>query len=204
MFSDLSILAQKQIEKVDCESLLATRGHEVLSPALERGDFLTLVIVVKHKAGAAFALDTGQYPAGALPLRSFRLFPGMDAPLELNRVPNPSRGRIGESQSCAIFVLDLEVPKQMPEGRLKLEPALWVSDTTAQSGWLRYPMEIRILPKEAEQFEIPPHCKAPALSLKSLLIRNLSREGVDCLKLDEQGVDTQFIVQQRRLRGKNK
>ncbi len=204
MFSDLALFAQKDLSKIDCDSLLASKEYEVLSPALERGDFLTLLVVVKLQAGQAFLLETGQYPNGALPLRSFRLFPGTDTPLELIPVSNSLRGRTVENQRCAVFVLDAQVPKDMPEGRLKLEPALWVSGSLSQRGWLRYPMEIRILQKEADPFEIQPACFASHFTLNRLLIRNLRREGLDCHSLIEGKVDTQTILSRRRLRGKNK
>jgi len=204
VFSDLALFAQKDLSKIDCDSLLASKEYEVLSPALERGDFLTLLVVVKHLAGQAFVLETGQYPPRALSLRSFRLFPGTDTPLELTRVSNSLRGRIGENQRCAIFILDAEVPRNISEGRLKLEPALWVPGSVSQNGWLRYPMEIRVMQKEAAPFEIQPTCTASKLTLDHLLIRNLSREGLDCLSLSEHRTDTQYILGQRRLRGKNK
>ena len=204
VFSDLALFAQKDLTRIDCDSLLAFKEYEVLSPALQRGDFLTLLIVVKHLAGQAFLIETGQYPPGALSLRSFRFFPGTDNPIELTSVSNSLRGRIGENQRCAVFILDAEVPKGIPEGRLKLEPALWVPGSASQNGWLRYPMEIRVMPNKAGPVSIQPSCIASALTLNHLLIRNLSREGFDCLSLTEHRVDIQSILRQRRLRGKDK
>ena len=204
VFSDLALFAQKDLTRIDCDSLLAFKEFEVLSPALERGDFLTLLLVVKHLAGQPFVIETGQYPPGALSLRSFRLFPGTGNPLELTSVSTSLRGRIGEHQRCAVFILDAEVPKDMPEGRLKLEPALWVPGSASQNGWLRYPMEIRVMRNEAGPVLIQPTCITLTLTLNHLLIRNLSREGFDCLSLAEHRVDIQSILRQRRLRGKNK
>lgn len=204
VFSDLALFTQKDLTRIDCDSLLAFKEYEVLSPALERGDFLTLLVVVKHLAGQAFLLETGQYPPGALSLRSFRLFPGTDNPLELTTVSNSLRGRIGENQRCAVFILDAQVPKTIPEGRLKLEPALWVPGSASQSGWLRYPMEIRVLQNEVGPVQIQPTCAASTFNLNYLLIRNLIREGHDCRSLGEHLVDLRSILKQRSFRGKNK
>ncbi len=204
MFSDLALFAQKDLSKIDCDSLLAFKDYEVLSPALERGDSLTLLIVIRHLAGRAFVFETGQNPSGALPLRSFRLFPGTDSPLELVTVPNSLRGRLAENQRCAVFVLDAKVPEDLPEGRLKLEPSLWVPDSVSQNGWLRYPMDVRILKKQVDPFEIPSTCQTSELSLNQLLTRNLSREGLDCGSLAVNKVDSQTILTRRRSRGKNK
>ncbi len=203
MFSDLALFAQKNLDKFDCDSALAFKEHEILSPALERGEFLTLLVVVRHLPGQPFVLQTGQYPPSALSVRSYRLFPGTDAPLEMNLVPNYFSGRITEGKRCAIFVIDAEVPVDMPQGRLKFEPALWGAGGTGSNAWVRYPMEIRIMKKRTEPFQIDPDCAAAENSLKRLLMRNASRERMNCRDVDESKVDVQAILRERRLRGKN-
>lgn len=203
VYSDLALFAQKNLDRIDCDSALAFKEHEILSPALERGEFLTLLVVVKHLPGQAFVLQTGQYPPSALSVRSYRLFPGTDAPLEMNLVPNSFSGRIPEGKRCAIFVIDAEVPVDMAQGRLKLEPALWASGGNASNTWIRYPMEVRIMKKRVEDFEIDRECSASENSLKRLLIRNASRENMNCRDIEDRKVDLQSILQQRRQRGKN-
>jgi hypothetical protein len=203
VFSDLALFTQKDLERMDCDSILSSAGHELRSPALEPGETLTMLVVVKYLPGRAFVLQTGQYPPDALSLSAYRLFPSTDAALELVAVPAKFTGRIGESQRCAIFLIDAKVPLEMTRGRLKLEPAIWAPAASAQIEWIRYPMEVRILEKTTRPVVLDPECEAKSSSLLGILYRNLSREGMHCKDYKEGHLDTAGIARQRRMRGKN-
>lgn len=149
VYPDLIVLAEREGADLGCEPAPDVRNLEVLSPVLPRGGHLTLVLVVRAKAGSAFAVDVGLNPKERTPLRLFRYFPGMRyansffaQPLQEAQLP--LRGRIGEGQRCAIFLLDVQARRDAPLERVKVEPAAWLEGADRETGWSRYPLEVRI------------------------------------------------------------
>lgn len=149
VYPDLIVLAEKEGADLGCEPVPDARSLEVLSPVLPRGGHLTLVLVVRAKAGTGFAVDVGLNPKDRTLLRLFRFFPGTryansSFAQPLQEAPLPLRGRIGEGQRCAIFLLDVEAKRDVPMERVKVEPAAWLEGSDADTGWSRYPLEVRI------------------------------------------------------------
>ncbi len=200
MFSDTSLLKLFAAEDLSCEAIQATPAVEMLSPAVAAGSVLTLVIMVKDRPSQPFLLQSGQYPAGSFRLRQYRVFPGLDHAEELLEVPIEIRARIPEHQSCALFLLDVEVPMQLPPGRFKLEPAVWIPAQASNPHWLRYPMEVRVLPASQVGAKEGSSCQRPPTTVKSLLERNLSLDGFGCLDLASATISARDVNFQRQKR----
>ncbi len=170
VYPDLIVLAEKEGADLGCEPVPDARGLEVLSPVLPRGGHLTLVLVVRAKPGTGFAVDVGLNPKERTPLRLFRFFPGMryansSFAQPLQEAPLPLRGRIGEGQRCAIFLLDVAANRDAPLERVKVEPAAWLEGANADTGWSRYPLEVRIGEARSDRETGLEECDAPLESV---------------------------------------
>lgn len=146
VFFDVPLLQDLSGKSLGCDAIPSWASHAPLSPAIRQGESLNLLLAVTNKRGSAFVLQTGQNPADSLRMQTSRLFPGTHGVDEPVTVPNPIRGRIGESQTCALFLLVVTAPADTPIGRVKLEPAAWIPDSAGGNYWIRYPMEIRVVP----------------------------------------------------------
>jgi hypothetical protein len=202
VFSDTALLKLFAAKDLSCEAIQATPAVEMLSPAVAAGSILSLVILVKDRPSQPFLLQSGQYPAGSFRLRQFRVFPGLDHAEELLEVPTEIRARIPEYQPCALFLLDVEVPAQLQPGRFKLEPAVWIPAQSSNPHWLRYPMEVRVLPASPAGAKEGSGCQRSPTAVKSLLERNLSLEGFGCLDLSTANINARDINFQRQQRAK--
>jgi hypothetical protein len=170
VYPDLIVLAEKDGADLGCEPSPEARSLEVLSPVLPRGGHLTLVLVVRAKSGSGFAIDVGLNPKDRTPLKLYRYFPGLRyansffaQPLEES--PMPLRGRIGEGQRCAIFLLDVGANRDAPLERVKVEPAVWLEGAPDPSGWSRYPLEVRIAAERSPSDATLEECEAPLESV---------------------------------------
>ncbi len=174
VYPDLIVLAEKEGADLGCEPSPDARSLEVLSPVLPRGGHLTLVMVVRAKAGSGFAIDVGLNPKDRTPLKLYRYFPGIRyansffaQPLE--EAPLPLRGRIGEGQRCAIFLLDVQAKRDAPLDRVKVEPAVWLEGNVAGSAdataWSRYPLEVRIAAERGSGDAVLEECESPLESV---------------------------------------
>lgn len=166
VYPDLIVLAEKEGADLGCEPSPDARGLEVLSPVLPRGGHLTLVLVVRGKPGAGFIVDVGLNPKERTPLRLFRFFPGARYASSffaqpLQEAPMPLRGRIGEGQRCAVFLLDVGAHRDAPLERVKVEPAAWLEGNDSETGWSRYPLEVRIGEARSEREQGLEECEAP-------------------------------------------
>jgi hypothetical protein len=168
VYPDLVVLAEKEGGDLGCEPLPDARNLEVLSPLLPRGGHLTLVLVVRAKAGTGFAIDVGLNPKDRTPMRLYRYFPGLKyansfyaQPLE--EVTMPLRARVAEGQRCAIFLLDVSARRDAPLERVKVEPAAWLG--VPDQAWSRYPLEVRIAEARAEEDSALEECEATLASV---------------------------------------
>ncbi len=197
VLSDLSLLNQPTPQKFDCPDAFSPRSTQVLSPAVPRGGHLTLILALRHDHGQPFDLTIGQNPAGALPFRLYRLLPTLNPAVNPVAVRAPFRGRIGESESCALFVLDVDVPANLPPGRIKLEPAVWLRGVPTANAWLRAPLEVRPLPQATT-----PACEVPVPLLDRLLVRNAAADFDQCLSLEQLRAQAAAWAILRRGRGR--
>ncbi len=199
MYSDLTILAEKEGGELGCEPVPEARGLEVLSPLLPLGGRMSLVVVVRARAGAGFVVDMGMNPGDRVQPRLYRYFPGLrftssfsTQPLEEVRLP--FRGRVAEGQRCAVFLLELTTKEEAPAERVKVEPAAWIPKPGEPEFWNRYPLEVRLAdmgPRPDANLE---DCDAP---LRSVALAALQACRLECRQTDELTLGT-FLTRQFR------
>lgn len=152
VYSDAIVLAEAEGADLNCEPAPQVRQIEVLSPQVQAGGQLTLLLVARAQAGTAFQLEVGTNPEQLLDVKLFRYFPGLrygrthfEQPLE--PVEGRVRGRIAEGQRCAIFFLTAVATEAAAGQRVRLEPAVWFATGRETGGWMRYPLEVRVAGK---------------------------------------------------------
>lgn len=200
VFSDLALAQGPAALRPVCDDLTRWSEYVPLSPAIRRGGHMTFVLGVVESAAKPFVLQMGQYPPNALALKMYRLFPETDSAPEPVLVPTDFRGRVGESQRCALFLLEVEVPADLLPGRLKLEPALWVPDSPSKDYWVRYPMEVRITAQAPLAILACPHA---GTRLEHLLQRSFAGWLDECPQASELPNSVGKVLQKRRAEGKN-
>lgn len=193
VFSELPLVPSKSAQQLGCDSIESMRDIAPLSPAVEQGGGFTLVLAVTDQPGKPFVLDTGQYPAGLFPLRLHRFLDGSEDTTSPVTVPIQFQGRIPESRKCAFFLLEVEVPANAPVGRMKLEPAVWFPNLGGENFWIRYPMEVRVVPPTHPVAQCPPHSN----KLDNILFAGIGRLLGTCV--DDSGRST-IVTRVRELR----
>jgi hypothetical protein len=126
-------------------------SREILSPGLARNAHASYHIAVTVPAGTPFTLFVGQNPEDFLDVAVYKeIYIRRGAqwiPDGLKLVTLPYTGRLPDpsvpipGQTTVAFFLDLQVPANVPIGRTKLEPELYLEER-----WITWPMEVRILP----------------------------------------------------------
>jgi hypothetical protein len=203
VFSEIPLLAPGAAGKLGCDSLAAWQDAAPISPAVEQGGSLTMVIAVVADAGKPFLLDVGQNPASSFPLRLHRVLVGIEEAATPVAVPQRFNGRIFESQRCALFLLQVDVPASLPVGRIKLEPAVWVPNPQGENFWMRYPMEVRVLASSKSSDGKVPDCPAAASRIEAILLQAIPRLTGACVTdADRPGLAAR-VRELRRLQGKN-
>jgi len=179
VFSEMELLNQPDLSRLDCASFEALgRSREALSPVLRAGGNLTLVVVIHHAAGSPLLFRTDQNPQASISLKAYRFLPGLDPPVDPPEVALPTLARTAESQSCAVFLLDAQAPVSAAQGRVKLEIAVWLSQSHLKNFWIRHPLEVRLLPPSQPQ-SIP--CPKGGSRLEQILLRNWFQDSGTCL-----------------------
>jgi hypothetical protein len=180
VFSELSLLTLPQPSAPDCGFAPRAAPFTSLSPAIPAGGTLRLIALVSHLPGKPFVFSVGLNPPSALHIQVRRIFPAWDPPHDPVTVPLPLRARIPESQSCALFLIEAAAPPSLSPTRVKLEPALWLPDSGLSDFWIRYPMEVRILPP-APLAHPPAPCPSTGAFWQDLLIASWAAETGECL-----------------------
>lgn len=199
VFSELPLLKADAVARLGCGSVEALASAAPLSPALIPGGGMVLLVAVAAEPGRAFVLDVGQNPAGALRVRSYRLLPGLEGTLEPIAVPERFTGRILEGQRCALFLVDVEVPRDLAPARLKLEPAVWIAAPDVQEFWIRYPMEVRVVAGSAPS----PECAPWQDAVDRIVMRHVPSLLGACVSAMERPVLAERVREARRQQGKN-
>ncbi len=175
VFSEMELLSQPGLSRLDCAAFVALgRSRETLSPVLRAGGNLTLVVVIHHAAGSPLLFRTDQSPQASISLKAYRFLPGLDPP----EVALPTLARTAESQSCAVFLLDAQAPASTAQGRVKLEIAVWLSQSDLKNFWIRHPLEVRLLPPSQAQSN---PCPKSGSRLEQILLRNWFQDSGTCL-----------------------
>lgn len=180
VFSELSLLTLPNPAQLDCGFEVRAQPFASLSPAIAAGETLNLIVVATHIPAAPFVFTVGQNPAATLEIRVRRIFPAWNPYHDPVTVPLPFRGRMPESRPCSLFLVEATAPPALPAGRLKLEPAMWLPDSSLREFWIRYPLEVRILPPRPARDQVG-ECRDPAGYWENLLARQWSRESGSCL-----------------------
>jgi hypothetical protein len=199
VFSDVPLLQEPSGKGLGCDAISSWAQHAPLSPAVRQGESLNLLVAVTNQRGSAFVLQTGQNPAESFRVQTGRLFPPTDWVDEPVAVPNPVRGRIGEHQTCALFLLVVTAPPDAPIGRVKLEPAVWIPDSAGGNYWIRYPMEVRVVPAG----ESKPPCLIQETSLRKPLMQSVWEILGECPNPKELPQYVEKVRRARQLLGRN-
>lgn len=176
VYPEVVTLFEKDLKDVGCDLLPAAQGIELLSPGMARNSWLSMMLVVKGRAGQQFALHTGQNPEGTLQLEMYRYFPGLQMPgplypPRLERVGPDTEARIPEGQRCAIYFLDVFAPASAVPGRVRVDPSIWTPRADGERFWKKTPLEIRVLDRVvAEPVVDFQQCTLPALTLLNHLM----------------------------------
>lgn len=199
VFSDVPLLQDPIGKRLGCDGIAAWAPHAPLSPAIRQGQTLNLLVAVTNQRGTPFVLQTGQNPTESLRVQTSRIFPATDGTGDPVVVSNPVRARIGESQTCALFLLVVMAPPDTPIGRIKLEPAIWIPDSAGGNYWIRYPMEIRVV--AASSPRLP--CLIQEVGLLRPLLQSAWEVLGECLKPMELPQSVEKIRKARQLSGRN-
>jgi hypothetical protein len=203
VFSEIPLLAPGAVGKLGCDSLAAWQDAAPISPAVEQGGSLTMVIAVVADPGKPFLLDVGQNPASSFPLRVHRVLTGIDDAATPVPVPLRFNGRVFENQRCALFLLQVGVPAALPVGRIKLEPAVWVPNPQGENFWMRYPMEVRVLAGAKSGDAKTLECPAASSRIEAILLHAIPRLTGACVADAERPGLAARVRELRRLQGKN-
>lgn len=128
--------------RVTSEFVPQGAGREILSPAVPRNGWSSFHVSVYAPAGTDFSLHIAQNP---------ELFAQTELYRDGRRVREPYDGRIPDGATSVTFWLDVFIKADAEVRRFKLEPQAY----TAISGWMVYPMEIRIV-----ETRVPPGAPA--------------------------------------------
>jgi hypothetical protein len=124
--------------RVTSEFVASGPGREILSPAVPRNGWSSFHVTVQAPPGMDFSLHIAQNP---------ELFARTELYRDGRRVPEPYDGKIPEDATSVTFWLDLFIGSEADVRRFKLEPQAY----TARSGWIVYPMEVRVV-----EMRVPP------------------------------------------------
>src|SRR3954447_7144533 len=127
----------------------SSEPRAILSPGVPRNGKSPLRIIVELDKPEPFWLDIGQNPEHAVKATLYREnfieTPQGFVPDTLTEVSIPYRGFESDfrlpGQRAVTFWLDMEVAKDAPVDRIKVEPELYVE---SMKDWVVYPMEVRI------------------------------------------------------------
>lgn len=122
--------------------------REILSPAVARGAFSSFHLVVEGNPGDSYTIHVAQNPEEAVKITAYRqryTKAGGDwAPDGLEPVTLPYDGRLANAlipdQTAQAFWIDMWVDRNATVERIKVEPQAYMG-----TGWIRYPMEVRIM-----------------------------------------------------------
>lgn len=118
--------------RVTSEFVAQGRGREILSPAVPRNGWSSFHVTLHAPARTEFSLHIAQNP---------ELFARTELYRDGRRVPEPYDGQIPDGATSVTFWLDVFVRADAEVRRFKLEPQAY----TALSGWIVYPMEVRVV-----------------------------------------------------------
>lgn len=180
VFSELSLLTLSRPSAPDCGFAPRGAAFASLSPAVPAGGTLRFIALVSHLPGKPFLFSVGQNPPSALLIQVRRIFPDWNPPHDPVAVPHTLRARIPESHSCALFLIEATAPPSLSPTRIKLEPAIWLPDSSLSDFWIRYPMEVRILPP-APLAHPPAPCPSTAAFWQDVLTASWAAETGECL-----------------------
>jgi hypothetical protein len=125
------------------------RPREILSPAVPRNGHVSVHVLVNVPPGTNYFLYVGQNPIDVLRVRIYREHfvrcgDGY-CPDWLTEIPSPSFGAMPESihdnpdQNTRCYLLDIQVPPDVPPRRVRIEALLKVGI------WMVAPLEIRVI-----------------------------------------------------------
>lgn len=126
-----------------------TEPRTILSPGVPRNGFTPIRIVVTLDKPDHYWLEIGQNPENAVKAtlykENFVETAGGWVPDTLQEVSNPYRGFPTDfrlpGQKVVTFWLDMQVAKDAPVDRIKVEPQAYVESI---KDWVVYPMEVRV------------------------------------------------------------
>lgn len=200
VFSDLALAAGQGQLRPTCGDVERWEPYAALSPVIWPGGRLLFVLAVTGEPGQGFVLRTGQNPPETFEVATYRLWPGIDAAEEPVRVADDFRGRIGEGQRCALFVMEVRAKVGLEPGRVKVEPAVWFPETAVKEFWVRYPMEVRAV---AAPGVAAVRCRFETSRLGEMLLRALEVWMDACPATLEWQRLGSFVAERRRITGKN-
>jgi hypothetical protein len=127
-----SVRVYSEFAKLDAngEVVSPAQPREILSPALVRNGFTSFQVVVQVPKETPYWLYIGENPENLVHVKLYRR---TGDHLENVEVPH-------DGESTEVFWLDLQVDREAPVRRVKIEPQL-----KAGTDWFTYPMEVRIV-----------------------------------------------------------
>jgi hypothetical protein len=125
-------------------------GREILSPAAPRGGWSSYHILVSAKPLTEFTLYIGQNPDDFVRPELYR--DGQKVELPYKTVIPPGAGTL-------VLRFDFFVPADAPVRRIKVEPQVY----TEESGWIVYPMEVRVVEPQVPPLKVEIREGAPLL-----------------------------------------
>lgn len=203
VFSEAPLLRPDAAQAMTCDAIGAWQDAAPLSPAIEQGSRMSLLIAVSHDPGKPFVLDVGQNPKDLLPLRLNRLLPGADQAAWPVQTPMRFHGRVFEGQRCALFLLEVIVPATTPVGRMKLEPAVWFPNPGGENFWVRYPMEVRVVASTGVRFD-EDACPPQPARLGQLLLQGIPSLLGGCVGENDWPGLASRVREKRREQGKKR
>jgi hypothetical protein len=174
--------------RVTSEFVAKGPGREILSPAVPRNGWSSFHVTVNAPAGTDFSLHIAQNPDSFVRAELYR---------DSHRVPAPYDGKIPDDATSVTFWLDVFVPADAEVRRFKLEPQAH----TALSGWIVYPMEVRVMEAKVpgnvgQDFPSPPDARDFAANLlcgaKRKLSRNLEQDWRLATRVPRETVERRF------------
>ena len=136
-----------EFQRIDAQGQVAApdrqeRSREILSPAVARNAYASFRLAVRLPSGEPYTLYVGQNPENAVRVTLYREeADGASIPDRLAPVGQPAAGKFHTGQAVHTYWMDLWVAADAEVRRIKVELQLHCF-----SGWVVYPMEVRVMP----------------------------------------------------------